>query len=70
MAQREPVMPEKFTTIPAVCDRYLVSSRTVRRYVSQGLLTGYRVGPRMVRLDPDEVDRVLGGKTMGREGAQ
>ncbi|RNM13295.1 helix-turn-helix domain-containing protein [Nocardioides pocheonensis] len=30
--------------------------KTVRRYIAQGLLTGYRVGPRNLRVDLDEVD--------------
>lgn len=32
------------------------STRTLRRYISQGLLIGYRVGPRHIRIDLNEVD--------------
>jgi excisionase family DNA binding protein len=31
------------------------STKTVRRLIAAGRLTGYRVGPRLIRLDPDEV---------------
>lgn len=32
------------------------STRTVRRMISRGEITGYRVGPRMVRVDLGELD--------------
>lgn len=35
-----------------------VSTRTLRRYISQGRLTGYRVGPRLVKVDLHEVDQL------------
>ena len=35
-----------------------VSTRTLRRYISQGRLTGYRVGPRPVKVDLIEVDQL------------
>lgn len=60
-------MAPKPTTIP---DRRLVSietagdyvdtcPRTVRNWVAAGLLTGYRVGPRLLRVDLNEVDAML-----------
>jgi excisionase family DNA binding protein len=39
-------------------ERADVSPRTVRRWIAQGLLTGYRVGPRLVKVDLDEVDAI------------
>lgn len=33
-----------------------VSTRTLRRYISHGRLTGYRVGPRLAKVDLDELD--------------
>lgn len=35
-----------------------VSVRTLRRYIAQGRLTGYRLGPRLVKVDLNEVDRL------------
>ena len=32
-----------------------VSVRTVRRYIAAGVLTGYRLGPRLLRVDAAEV---------------
>jgi excisionase family DNA binding protein len=33
-----------------------VSVRTVRRYIAGGRLTGYRVGPRLIRVDMKELE--------------
>lgn len=35
-----------------------VSTRTLRRYIGQGRLTGYRVGPRLLKVDLNEIDRL------------
>ena len=36
-----------------------VSPKTIRRYIAAGRLTGYRVGPRLIRVDLNEVDALL-----------
>lgn len=33
-----------------------VCTRTIRRYIADGRLTGYRVGPTLLRVDRAEVD--------------
>jgi excisionase family DNA binding protein len=33
-----------------------VSIRTLRRYIADGRLTGYRMGPRLVKVDLAELD--------------
>lgn len=33
--------------------------KTVRRYIASGLLTGYRMGDRLLRVDLNEVDQML-----------
>jgi len=40
-------------------EQYGVSERTLRRYIAQGKITGYRLGPRMIRVDLDEVEALL-----------
>ena len=39
--------------------RTAVSTRTLRRWIAEGRLPAYRVGPRLVRLDPESVDRLM-----------
>jgi excisionase family DNA binding protein len=52
-------MPRKTITLAEAAATYAVSARTLRRWIDAGRITAYRVGPRMIRLDPDELDRQL-----------
>jgi excisionase family DNA binding protein len=36
-----------------------VSTKTIRRRISDGSLTGYRMGPRVIRVDLNELDALL-----------
>lgn len=36
-----------------------VSPRTIRHYIAQGTLTGYRIGPRILRVSRAEVEALL-----------
>lgn len=36
-----------------------VSSKTIRRRISDGSLRGYRMGPRLLRVDLNELDAML-----------
>jgi excisionase family DNA binding protein len=36
-----------------------VSVKTIRRRIADGGLTGYRMGPRLIRVDLNEVDMML-----------
>ena len=36
-----------------------VTDRTIRNYISRGELTGYRMGPRLVRVDLNQLDAML-----------
>ncbi len=36
-----------------------VSPKTIRRYIAAGQLTGYRAGPRLLRVDRNELDAFL-----------
>jgi excisionase family DNA binding protein len=35
------------------------STRTMRRYIAEGRLTGYRMGPRLIRVDMAEVEALF-----------
>jgi excisionase family DNA binding protein len=59
-------MPAKTARAPArpvstaqAAARAGVHPRTILRYVTQGRLTGYRIGPRLIKVDLDEVDRLF-----------
>jgi len=40
-------------------DQLGISPRSVRRKISAGALTGYRLGPRSLRVDADEVEALI-----------
>jgi excisionase family DNA binding protein len=42
-------------SIRQVADFHGVDQETIRRWIAQGQLTAQRVGPRLIRLDRDEV---------------
>lgn len=56
-----PVGQRKLATQQKAADHYDVTPRTVRNWISRGLITGYRLpGSRAVRVDLHEIDRVMG----------
>ena len=52
-------MPRQLVSIYAAADHLDVSAMTIRRYIAQGLLTGHRVGRRLIRVDLAEVEALL-----------
>lgn len=54
-----PTLSRRLISLEQAAEYAGVSPRTVRRYVAAGRLTGYRVGPRLIRLDISEVDAML-----------
>ena len=51
----------KYATIREAAERYNISQTTVRRYIANGRITGHRLGPRLIRVDLDQVERELFG---------
>ena len=47
-----------YESLAQAADRTGISIRTLRRHIAAGDLSAYRCG-RLVRLDPDEVDRMM-----------
>ncbi len=48
-----------YETIAEAARRTGVSTKTIRRRIADGTLTGYRFGPTLLRLHPAEVDGLL-----------
>ena len=55
------VPPSQLTTesIADAAKRHGVNPLTIRRRISDGTLTAYRFGPKLIRIDPNEVDAAL-----------
>jgi excisionase family DNA binding protein len=63
-------VPRKFISPTQAAETYEISPRTIVRYIAQGLLPAYRIGPRNIRLDVDDVERILLGNRIGLEADQ
>jgi excisionase family DNA binding protein len=48
--------PRRLASLATAAAYADVSTRTLRRYISKGRLTGYRVGPRLVKVDLNELE--------------
>ncbi|MGC5245394.1 excisionase family DNA-binding protein [Gordonia sp. DT219] len=58
--------PARFShSITEIADLYGVHPKTIRRWIAEGRISAHRIGPRLIRLDPDEVARQLLGAPLG-----
>ena len=48
----------EWVTIQQAADRYQVSTKTVRRYITRGLIEAERFGPRLIRVDLNSLEDV------------
>lgn len=51
--------PRRPAPIGTAADYAHCNPRTIRRRIADGTLTAYRFGPRMIRVDLDEVDAMM-----------
>jgi len=49
----------KKITIKEAAETVGVSARTIRRYIASGRIPAYRLGPRMIRVDADQLTEQL-----------
>lgn len=52
-------MTRRIVTLAVAAAYADVNPRTLRRRIADGTLTGYRVGPRLLKVDLNEVDSQL-----------
>lgn len=48
-----------FESLAEAAERTGLSTKTLRRRIAAGQLPAYRNGPRVLRVDPDDVDRLM-----------
>lgn len=48
-----------YVSLAQAADHVGVSERTIRRWIADGRLAGYRVGPRLVRVDRAELEALF-----------
>jgi excisionase family DNA binding protein len=51
--------PRKMLTPTQAAHYAGISPRTLRRYITEGRLIGYRLGPRVIRIDLADLDALL-----------
>lgn len=57
MVRKKPApAPIAFISLAEAADRIGVSTRTLRRYVAAGTIKAHRVGPRLLKIDPDDLN--------------
>jgi len=49
----------RYVKIAAAAEYLQVTDRTIRQMIADGRLTGYRNGPRLVRVDLNEIDAAM-----------
>lgn len=50
---------KRLVSIADAAKHLAVNPKTIRRQISRGDLTGYRAGPRLIRVDLNELDAML-----------
>lgn len=51
--------PRRYLTLSDAAEWLSLDEKTLRRWISQGRLTAYRVGPKLIRLDADEIENMI-----------
>jgi excisionase family DNA binding protein len=52
-------MPDRYLPLADAAEYAGVTTKTIRRWIAAGNLTGYRVGPRLIRVKASELDAML-----------
>jgi excisionase family DNA binding protein len=50
--------PRRWGTVNDAADYLGLSTRTIRRWIADGVIAAYRVGPAMIRIDLNELDEL------------
>lgn len=48
--------PRNYATLKQAAEYLGVTDRTIRQMIADGRITGYRNGPRLIRVDLNEID--------------
>jgi excisionase family DNA binding protein len=59
MAQSHSSQQRRLDSLNSAAEYAGVHVATIRRWISTGRLTGYRLGPRLIKVDLDQIDAML-----------
>jgi excisionase family DNA binding protein len=58
-AQRPPANGRRYASVREAAEYTGLCTRTIRRYIAAGRITGHRLGPKLIQVDLNEVDRLV-----------
>lgn len=61
--------PARRAGVRSSADYAGVCEKTIRNWIAAGRLTGYRVGPKLIQVDLDEVDKLIRPIAAAGDGA-
>jgi len=50
---------KNYLSISEFADEFDVSEKTIRNWISDGVVRAVRIGPRMIRIEATELDRIV-----------
>lgn len=56
---RATTLPDRYLSIPDVCERVGVNERTVRGWIAAGVLPANRIGKRLIRIRDTDLDAAM-----------
>lgn len=59
----------RYASINEAAEYVAAHHQTIRRWIAEGRITGYRMGPRMIRVDLDELDALMRPLAAAKRGA-
>nr|WP_237211713.1 helix-turn-helix domain-containing protein [Rhodococcus ruber] len=59
MSKNKTQSRRRLVSVAQAAEELGVCGRTIRNRISDGTITGYRLGPRLLRVDLDELDALL-----------
>jgi len=59
------IYSQRLVTLRDAADALAISTRTVRRYISNGQLDAVRLGRKTLRVKVDSIERLIGARPVG-----
>jgi len=59
------IYSQRLVTLRDAADALAISTRTVRRYISDGQLDAVRLGRKTLRVKVDSIERLIGARPVG-----
>ncbi len=54
-----PATKKRYARLTEAAEYSQLSVKTLRRYIVDGRITGYRAGPKLIRVDLNELDKLI-----------